>query len=351
MDAVAEGEGQPSYGVPIWRLLTGVVIVPALLLGGVTVWTLSVDARLPDPMATHFTFGGTPNGATSLAALLGAVLPPAVLTWALGLLAVLVGRDRRVRFRAERGAMAWCSGVTAFMATVLALTVGANLDQPSWASARLPAVAIVVVLLVAAFCAVLSWALAGTPPELPPAVPVAGPSGSLRVASLVGREVTVRPAPVVELGPADHPVWQRHLRSTPLLGVGFGILALGIVLYVVNPVAGVLAAVCALVTLPLGSITAVVDETGLDVRFGPMAWPRKHVPLARIAAVHAADISPLQWGGWGYRIGPGRSAVVLRGGPGIVVELVDGRAFAVTIGDPEPGVALLDAYRRRLQGG
>lgn len=80
------------------------------------------------------------------------------------------------------------------------------------------------------------------------------------------------------------------------------------------------------------------------MRFGPLGWPRKHVALTAIAAVSAEDIDPLRWGGWGYRIMPGRSAVVLRGGPALVIDLVDGRRFCVTIDDPEPGAGLLRAY-------
>ena len=43
---------------------------------------------------------------------------------------------------------------------------------------------------------------------------------------------------------------------------------------------------------------------------------------------------------------PGRSALVLRGGPGMVVDLVDGRRFAVTLDDPAEPVAILNALAR-----
>jgi hypothetical protein len=44
---------------------------------------------------------------------------------------------------------------------------------------------------------------------------------------------------------------------------------------------------------------------------------------------------------------PGRSALVLRSGPAVVLELADGRRFAVTVDDPQAPVALLDALRVR----
>jgi hypothetical protein len=108
--------------------------------------------------------------------------------------------------------------------------------------------------------------------------------------------------------------------------------------------------IVAVVAVPFVSVSAVVDHTGLHVRLGPLGWPRKHVRIEDVAAVASDVIEPLEWGGWGYRIMPGRSAIVARRGPGIVVEQRDGRAFAVTIDDPETGAALLEAYRRAADG-
>ena len=347
---MADPEQHPRYGVGGARLVLGVLVVPAALLGGVIAWAASVQARLPVPMATHWTFDGTTNGTMSLSQLLVVVLPLALITWALGAVAVVFGRDRRVRFRAERAAMAWCCAVTAFVAATLALTVGVNLDQPSAASAHLPAVAIVVVLLVAAFFGVLGWALAGAPPEVA-AVAVAAPVAL--DATVPGAPTEVGPGSVAErilavpevaLGPGQRPVWHRHLTSTWLLALTVVSLVAAAFIAVFAWLPGLVLALCALCTAPLASITVVVDRNGLDVRFGPLGWPRKHLPLAAIAAVSAEDIDPMRWGGWGYRILPGRSAVVLRSGPAVVVDLVGGKRFCVTIDDPEPGVALLRAY-------
>ncbi len=87
----------PRYGVGPARLVLGVAVVPAALLGGVLAWSWAVQGRLPKPMATHWTFDGTTNGTMSLAQLLTLVVPLALITWALGGVAVLFGRDRRVR--------------------------------------------------------------------------------------------------------------------------------------------------------------------------------------------------------------------------------------------------------------
>ena len=72
--------------------------------------------------------------------------------------------------------------------------------------------------------------------------------------------------------------------------------------------------------------------------------------LVRIAGVEVAEIDPLEWGGWGYRVTPGRSALVLRRGPGLVIHQSDGRRFAVTLDDPRTPAALLTALQSRARG-
>jgi len=73
----------------------------------------------------------------------------------------------------------------------------------------------------------------------------------------------------------------------------------------------------------------------------------------RIESASVIDVRPMEWGGWGYRgmlTLMRQAAVVLRAGPGIRVDLADGRVFVVTVDDPETGVALLNAEIARLTG-
>ncbi|MCX0245979.1 DUF1648 domain-containing protein [Streptomyces drozdowiczii] len=85
-----------------------------------------------------------------------------------------------------------------------------------------------------------------------------------------------------------------------------------------------------------------VDRRGLTVS-GLLPWPRIRVPLDRIEAAASRDISPFtEYGGWGYRIRPGRSGVMIRSGEGIVARLSNGRDFAVTVDDSATGAALLN---------
>ena len=59
------------------------------------------------------------------------------------------------------------------------------------------------------------------------------------------------------------------------------------------------------------------------------------------------NIVPMEWGGWGYRVLPGRSAIVVAGGPGIVVQRTNGTLFAVTLPEPELPAALLTTLAAR----
>jgi len=323
----------------------GVFVVPAVLLGGSLLWIASVRPRIADPMAIHWNAAGQVNGTAPLGSFLVIPVVMALVLWALGALMLLAGRTSRVRFRYQRWAMVWCCTSTAFVTGLLVLTVQANLDHTA-ATATLPPITIVALLLVAAVGGLVGWALAGRPVAAPafaasssPAAVAPGTS-PLAAGSLAGPPSRV-------LHPGEHPVWERHLVSVVLTALTLSMVVVGLALIPIVLVAAVIVLVTSLCCAPLSSITTVVDEQGLLVRFGPFGFPHKRIPLAEIAAVRADHIDPIEWGGWGYRVAPGRSAAVLRGGPGIVVDLVDGRRFAVTIDDPEEGVALLTAYLHR----
>ena len=60
-----------------------------------------------------------------------------------------------------------------------------------------------------------------------------------------------------------------------------------------------------------------------------------------------ADLRAAEWGGWGYRVNPGRTAIVVSGRRGILVERTNGTHFAVTVPDPELAVALLTTLAAR----
>lgn len=90
-----------------------------------------------------------------------------------------------------------------------------------------------------------------------------------------------------------------------------------------------------------------IDAHGLSVRSQFLGVPLKIVRLADITEAHTDYLEPLRWGGWGYRITRGRSAVILRAGPGLVVTRRNGTLFAVSVTAPEVPAALLESLRAR----
>ncbi|MDJ0377895.1 hypothetical protein [Cryobacterium sp. PH31-L1] len=100
-----------------------------------------------------------------------------------------------------------------------------------------------------------------------------------------------------------------------------------------------------LVTLLFVQVRVSVDQRGLRVVSRLLGIRLKQVPLDQMESAFADAVSPLRSGGWGYRLTGGRSAVVMRGGPALVVNLRRGNQFAVTVDDPQGAAALLTALR------
>lgn len=110
--------------------------------------------------------------------------------------------------------------------------------------------------------------------------------------------------------------------------------------------------VSAIVVALISHLQVTVDWRGLRIVSTFARITLKHIRLEDVAAVEVAELRPSEWGGWGYRVMPGRSAVIMGAGPGLIVSTTGGKRFAVTVGDPDTAVSLLLALRdRRLDGG
>jgi hypothetical protein len=159
------------------------------------------------------------------------------------------------------------------------------------------------------------------------------------------------PAPAaatVGLARSEHAVWVGHASSRVLAAAGL-VVALGLAVAAMRAGGGAApaglagAAALALTTAAFSTVRVTVSSAGVRIAFGPLGAPAKRIPLDQVAQAEATLIEPLAWGGWGYRwAGRGRTAVVLRRGPGLVLELRDGRRFAVTVDSPEQAAGLLN---------
>lgn len=86
------------------------------------------------------------------------------------------------------------------------------------------------------------------------------------------------------------------------------------------------------VILMVTTVRVMAGADGLQVGFGPWGWPARHVPLERIRSARVEPIRALPMLGYGYRGWPRHGRIVVRSGPGLVLELDDGSTFGVTIG-------------------
>jgi hypothetical protein len=73
------------------------------------------------------------------------------------------------------------------------------------------------------------------------------------------------------------------------------------------------------------------------------------VPMAEITRAEVEDISPMSYGGWGYRIRPGVRAVVVRGGPSLRLVRTDKADLVLTVDDPQTGAGLVNSLLARTQ--
>ncbi len=147
---------------------------------------------------------------------------------------------------------------------------------------------------------------------------------------------------------------------------GAACMALGIELAVDSPwtsglaplVMSVVGCVAAGILMLFGTLAFVhvavrVDPEALEVRCGHMGLPRRRILLSHIvAAEFAPRVTPQQWGGWGYRWRPEKgTAVVVRRGEGLVLNLGDGRKFTVTVDDAEAAVRFIREHLKLPQAG
>ena len=152
-----------------------------------------------------------------------------------------------------------------------------------------------------------------------------------------------------------------------LAGAGAACLALGILLAVNGPgTAGLVPLVMSVVgclavgllvlygTVAFTHVHVSIDGEAVHVRCGHIGVPRRRIPMKDVSGAQLAPlVSPRAWGGWGYRWRPEKgTAVVVRRGPGVVIDLGTGHRFTVTVDDAEGAVQTIrDLLRVRARPG
>ncbi|MEV6301843.1 hypothetical protein AB0M02_20695 [Actinoplanes sp. NPDC051861] len=326
------------------RLLTAAAM--AWLPAAITAVTWAAwSAELPGQLATHWNGTGSANGYSATTTFGATLLVIGILAGCTALAAavtaaradrgappsdstsVTAASDQSAARRAyySRFVLAAAGSVGGAAAGIWVATATATLANP--ADARLGAGFLYFLMGLAWGVAV--WAVAGRAayplPELSPA------------------------GEPLDLSPTERAAYTTTLRS-PLITAVLGTGAAVVVVVALTLDAGfwLVALVPLAAAIVFGRIRLTVDRRGLRLVAGLIGVTVKHIPLAEIVSAGAQEINPVEWGGWGYRVVPGRSALVLRAGPGLVLYLTDGRRFAVTLDRPQTPAALITALQTRI---
>lgn len=153
------------------------------------------------------------------------------------------------------------------------------------------------------------------------------------------------------VGPDTRVAWRARVGSRWFAVIGAVVVVLGVGTAVWTASAGVTTAVVSglamviagIAVLVLARVELTVDRRGMRLTSTWTRIPLMRVPLERIESCGWEQVTPGQWGGWGYRISGRGVAYVVRSGPGLVARLRGGQARMVTVPDAAGGAAALGA--------
>jgi len=297
--------------------------------GWLTVWILPFIAiagsvaplvyswnRYPDPVAVHWGISGEPNGTLPLWLYAIGVVGGMLLSW----YGLITGT--------RRGPNAPLTTVAYFIiglfAAINAQVLYSNLDTGRWQDARnLDALTLAGLLVMSLLAAGLGWLLAGGKGAVPADVPIEVPDTAATTWS----------------GTASN-LWVAFTAAVP---IAFA--------FVLEPVWIALMVVIALLVVTFAFVRVDVDDRAVRIALGPLGLPKRKLPIRKITGAGAIEIRPLAYGGWGWRIRPGRRSYMIRGGPAIRIERPNGVAVIVTVDDAPEGAAVIDSLARARKYG
>ncbi|MEV0277401.1 DUF1648 domain-containing protein [Streptomyces sp. NPDC050610] len=297
-------------------------LASALVVGGVY---FALRARLPDPMATHFGSGGEPNGFTSLGAIFWV---PLIALLFVGAVFTSLHYLSSATPLAQRGFMAIGYGLATLLGYLFAALFHTSADIPDASDVRFPLWQIGISLGLAAVAGAIGWFIARLVPA--PARPAPQEAAAPRPARL-------------GLAADERAAWTRTIGSAPVALAGGAAFCAGIVLMLtVGSGPGLTLLILGLTAAMFGTVRVTVDQRGLSLAPRVVPLPRVHIPLSRIEEARVRDIRVFRDFGWGYRVRPGVSGVVLRSGEAISLRLATGSEFLVSTDDAATAAGLLN---------
>lgn len=96
----------------------------------------------------------------------------------------------------------------------------------------------------------------------------------------------------------------------------------------------------------LYSVHVRVDSHGVHWRYF-LGIPRGSISYDALKDVEVAHIRPGEWGGWGWRVGPLGTGLIIRGGEGLRLQRKGKNDLYITVDDARSGAGLIKAFQRR----
>jgi hypothetical protein len=297
-------------GLRLWAVTLFLVALIPLAIG----WS-----QLPEEVATHWGWSGEPDGSMALALVPLLMIGVLGVGWLIGVLFRIDGVPTVEAFVVL--------GLMGGLATALnGLLVSLNRGVGSWEDAGRFEPWHVAVVLVGMFVGGLAGLILGRK-WCPP------------------RPSNLDDPPVMVIGPGERVSWVgRASARWPLILIGIAVST-----FLFLPEWGAwLGGLLLVIALAFTHVEASVDVRGLRVRLG--VFPARRIELAKISSARPIDLEPTDWGGWGWRVVPNGSAIVLRRGEALELILSSGRRFAVTVDDAAVGAALVNGLIARSGG-
>lgn len=321
------------------RYLVVAAVLPAAVVAVALALQISWRGDVPDPMATHWGPSGRADG-------YGSPVQSIVLTAVvgLGISALIAAMTLPTLRRGARGATYRFMGAFSFaMVTFIAVLV-------TWLMGMQRGLAD------ASQAPLVGW-------------PMLGALGAGAGAWLVGwllqpSQASVIPewdeARALDLASGERAVWAgtatigRGLRALLLSVLGVLVALTAVTWFAADIATGLITlATTAVVALAFAASLAYhvrVDERGLEA-VSAIGWPRLRVDASDVVSAGVAPVNGFaEFGGYGVRVRPGATGIVLRNGDALQVTRASGRRLVITVDDAATAAALLTAMARRAAG-
>lgn len=307
------------------RRVVSTIVLPTAMLLAIVLPALVMQDRLPGRIATHWNGSGAPDGSAN------GVLFVAVFTavWLAAWASLLPGARRRERqFHAP-----WVLGLGGFLVGIVGLTINANVDAAQWSAAEhLSLVAVVAPVVLALLLAALGFVLERDVPA--------------------GATEHLTPTPsTTGLRPGERFFWSGGAQASWWFPAG--VSALGVATAALAFVSGAPTVLMLIIGIALPVLALFTSRTrltvtpaGVQAQMGAR-YPRRIVPASSIVGADAIDVVPLQWGGWGWRMTPKATALIVRRGEGVRLQLTTGRDLVITVDDATTAASLINDLRDR----